>query len=51
MLTEMRCQHFCDCIYDVGNPLNACLDEYQRAKGAAFYWLSAQRSKARPNFF
>jgi uncharacterized membrane protein YphA (DoxX/SURF4 family) len=28
------CQHFCDCIYDEGNPLNACLDEYQRAKGA-----------------
>jgi hypothetical protein len=28
------CQHFCDCIYDAGNPLNTCLDEYQRAKGA-----------------
>lgn len=26
------CQDFCDCIYDVGNPLNACLDEYRRAK-------------------
>jgi uncharacterized membrane protein YphA (DoxX/SURF4 family) len=28
------CQHFCDCIYDEGNPLNACLDEYERAKRA-----------------
>jgi uncharacterized membrane protein YphA (DoxX/SURF4 family) len=28
------CQHFCDCIYSEGNPLNACLDEYQKAKGA-----------------
>jgi uncharacterized membrane protein YphA (DoxX/SURF4 family) len=27
------CQHFCDCIYNEGRPLNACLDEYQRAKG------------------
>ena len=26
------CQHFCDCIYNEGNPLNACLDEYQRAR-------------------
>ena len=26
------CQHFCDCIYNEGNPLNACLDEYERAK-------------------
>lgn len=25
------CQHFCDCIYDAGHPLNTCLDEYQRA--------------------
>ena len=23
---------FCDCIYNDGNPLNRCLDEYQRAK-------------------
>ena len=22
------CQHFCDCIYDEGNPLNACLYQY-----------------------
>ena len=28
------CQHFCDCIYNEGNPLNACLDEYERAKDA-----------------
>jgi hypothetical protein len=26
------CKNFCDCIYDAGNPLNACLDEYQSAK-------------------
>jgi hypothetical protein len=26
------CQKFCDCIYDAGNPLNVCLDEYQSAK-------------------
>ena len=26
------CQHFCDCIYNEGNPLNACLDRYERAK-------------------
>ena len=25
-------QQFCDCIYKQGNPLNACLDEYQKAK-------------------
>jgi hypothetical protein len=25
------CRTFCDCIYDAGNPLNACLDEYQSA--------------------
>jgi uncharacterized membrane protein YphA (DoxX/SURF4 family) len=24
------CQRFCDCIYNEGNPLNTCLDEYQR---------------------
>lgn len=28
------CQHFCDCIYQQGNPLNACLYEYQKAKEA-----------------
>lgn len=28
------CQSFCDCIYDQGNPLNACLDRYQKARGA-----------------
>jgi uncharacterized membrane protein YphA (DoxX/SURF4 family) len=28
------CQRFCDCIYKQGNPLNACLDEYHRAKEA-----------------
>jgi uncharacterized membrane protein YphA (DoxX/SURF4 family) len=27
------CQQFCDCIYNEGNPLNTCLDEYQKAKG------------------
>jgi uncharacterized membrane protein YphA (DoxX/SURF4 family) len=26
------CKTFCDCIYDEGNPLNRCLDEYRRAK-------------------
>src|SRR6185295_7597700 len=24
------CQHFCDCIYNQGDPLNVCLSEYQR---------------------
>ena len=28
------CRNFCDCIYDAGNPLNACLDEYQSARGS-----------------
>ena len=28
------CQHFCDCIYTQGNPLNTCLNEYHRAKEA-----------------
>jgi uncharacterized membrane protein YphA (DoxX/SURF4 family) len=28
------CQSFCRCIYDAGNPLNACLDEYQSARGS-----------------
>jgi len=28
------CQRFCDCIYKQGNPLNACLREYHRAKEA-----------------
>jgi len=27
------CQRFCDCIYNQGNPLNACLREYEKAKG------------------
>ena len=26
------CQHFCDCIYTQGNPLNICLDEYHGKK-------------------
>lgn len=26
------CQRFCDCIYDVGNPLHICLDEYQKGR-------------------
>jgi uncharacterized membrane protein YphA (DoxX/SURF4 family) len=26
------CQQFCDCIYNQGKPLNACLAEYQKAK-------------------
>jgi uncharacterized membrane protein YphA (DoxX/SURF4 family) len=26
------CQHFCDCIYKQGNPLNVCLDEYHGKK-------------------
>ena len=28
------CQQFCGCIYNEGNPLNACLDEYQKGKHA-----------------
>jgi uncharacterized membrane protein YphA (DoxX/SURF4 family) len=36
------CQQFCDCIYNEGNPLNACLDEYQKAKG-----IGADRSDKR----
>jgi uncharacterized membrane protein YphA (DoxX/SURF4 family) len=28
------CQHFCDCIYNEGNPLNTCLDEFQKAQRA-----------------
>jgi len=30
--SQNACLHFCDCIYEQGNPLNACLNEYQRAK-------------------
>jgi uncharacterized membrane protein YphA (DoxX/SURF4 family) len=26
------CKAFCDCIYEQGNPLNRCLDEYRRAR-------------------
>jgi len=26
------CQHFCDCIYNQGDPLNVCLNEYQKVK-------------------
>jgi len=26
------CQHFCDCIFKQGNPLNACLNEYHGEK-------------------
>ena len=29
------CQGFCDCIYKQGRPLNACLNEYHRAKKQA----------------
>jgi hypothetical protein len=29
------CHGFCDCIYAAGNPLKACLAEYQSAKRAA----------------
>jgi len=25
------CRHFCDCIYEQGNPLKVCLNDYQRA--------------------
>src|SRR5687768_4119093 len=28
------CRHFCDCIYTQGNPLHACLDEYQKGREA-----------------
>ncbi len=28
------CQGFCDCIYKQGNPLNACLNQYHKAKQA-----------------
>jgi uncharacterized membrane protein YphA (DoxX/SURF4 family) len=27
------CKNFCDCIYNDGNPLNRCLDQYRRARG------------------
>jgi len=30
--TPNACQRFCHCIYEQGNPLNACLNEYQGAK-------------------
>ncbi len=30
--TPGACQNFCDCIYDYGNPLKRCLDQYRRAK-------------------
>jgi len=26
------CQHFCDCIYNQGDPLNVCLNEYHKVK-------------------
>jgi uncharacterized membrane protein YphA (DoxX/SURF4 family) len=26
------CKNFCDCIYDQGNPLSRCLDDYRRAR-------------------
>jgi hypothetical protein len=26
------CKNFCDCIYNDGNPLNRCLDDYRRAR-------------------
>ena len=26
------CEDFCDCIYNQGNPLDQCLDEYEKAK-------------------
>ena len=26
------CQHFCDCIYEQGNTLNVCLNDFQKAK-------------------
>ena len=39
------CQGFCDCIYDAGNPLNVCLDEYQSAAGSTPQ--SPKRSSAR----
>ncbi len=29
------CQGFCDCVYKQGNPLNACLNQYHRAKEAS----------------
>jgi hypothetical protein len=28
------CQKFCDCIFDRGNPLKACLNEYRKGKEA-----------------
>jgi uncharacterized membrane protein YphA (DoxX/SURF4 family) len=31
--SQNACQHFCDCIYEQGNPLNVCVNEYERAKG------------------
>ena len=32
--SQNACQQFCDCIYKQGNPLNACLDVFQKAKEA-----------------
>ena len=34
MAVQTPAKIFCDCIYNEGNPLNACLDEYERAKEA-----------------
>jgi uncharacterized membrane protein YphA (DoxX/SURF4 family) len=31
----IACKSFCDCIYDDGNPLNRCLDEYRKAEDHA----------------
>jgi hypothetical protein len=42
--SQHACQDFCDCIYDAGNPLNVCLDEYQGAKGSTP--ISPTRSSA-----
>jgi hypothetical protein len=32
--SQNACRQFCDCIYNQGNPLNACLDEYQKEREA-----------------
>ena len=29
------CEHFCSCIFDQGNQLNACLKDYEKEKGAS----------------
>lgn len=41
------CQRFCDCIYNQGNPLHACLREYEKARK----WVRHLRGSASPRTF